>query len=362
MNNPKFQPDQLRSARRLRSLSLRQLSELLEMRDVTLSKQALSKYENGTAKPSKEIIEALAVSLNLPAEYFFMTDLITLDKIEFRKLEKYSIREAERVYEEVKLKLSQYLELESILGIDSTFVHPNINNVIHSLDDIDVYADKLRIEWELGTNPIASVIETLEDNNVKVITVNSGVELDGFSSYAKFTDQSAVKYPVVVLNSDKLNEVQDRKRWTALHELAHLLLEFGDLPHKEVERYCHYFAGAMLFPKENFEEQIGKRRTKLSFQELGALKQEYGISMQAIVYRAKELGVITPSYYRHFFFMFNQLGYKVNEPVAYYGKKASSRFDQLLFRALTEKVITTKKAAELKNMTLREFRNEYPII
>src|SRR5690554_324292 len=147
MKNSKFQPEQLRAARRLRSVSLRQLSERLEKSDVTLSKQALSKYENGTTKPSGAIIEAIAVSLNLPTDYFFMTDLITLDRIEFRKLEKYSIKEAERVYEEVKLKLSQYLGLESILNISSEFVYPNINNKVNSLDEIDVYTDKLRIEW-----------------------------------------------------------------------------------------------------------------------------------------------------------------------------------------------------------------------
>jgi hypothetical protein len=60
--------------------------------------------------------------------------------------------------------------------------------------------------------------------------------------------------------------------------------------------------------------------------------------------------------------MLDQLGYKVDEPVAYYGKKASSRFDKLLFRALSEDVIDILKAAELKSMTVEDFRKAYPII
>lgn len=356
MMPPVFQPEQLKSARRLRAFSLRELSEALKQNDFELSKQAISKYENGVAEPSAEILHELAIALNVSPKYFYQVETVRLDQIEFRKLDKYSVKESERVVEEVKLELTRYLELESILDIKSSFVRPNIDNKMLSLDDIDSYADKLRSEWGLGTTPIANVIEMLEDHHIKLIQIKSDVALDGFSSLANDI------YPVIVLNKTKLDDVQDRKRWTALHELGHILLDFGDLPHKEVERFCHYFAGAMLFPRDNFEKEIGKSRTKLSLQELAAFKQEYGISMQAIVYRAKELGVISTSYYRQFFFMFNQLGYKVEEPVAYYGKKASSRFDQLLFRALTEEVISLDKAAQLKNMTPAEFKKEYPII
>lgn len=356
-----FQPEQLKSARRLRALSLRELSEALKENDFEISKQAISKYENATALPSAEVLEHLATALSVPVKYFFQTESIRLEKIEFRKLDKYSVKESERVVEEVKLELSRYLELESILNIPSKFCFPDIKREVSTLSEIDGYADALRKEWGLGTTPIANVIEMLEDNHIKLIQINSSVELDGFSTFAY--DNKDNKYPVIVLNKTKLDDVQDRKRWTALHELAHILLKFDDdLPHKEVERFCHYFAGAMLFPRDNFKKEIGEQRAKLSLQELGAFKQEYGISMQAIVYRAKELGVISTSYYRQFFFMFNQLGYKVEEPVAYYGKKASSRFDQLLFKALTQEVITFEKAAQLKNLSVKEFRNQYPII
>lgn len=359
MTTAVFQPEQLKSARRLRVFSLRELSEALKENNFDLSKQAISKYENGTAHPSTEIINQLANALNVSIQYFFHTEAIHFDKIEFRKLDKYAVKESERVVEEVKLELSRYLELESLLGVESKFQFPDIPRQVSNLNEIDIYADKLRQEWGLGTTPISNVIEMLEDNHIKLFQIKSSVELDGFSTIATVSEE---KYPVVVLNKTKLDNVQDRKRWTALHELGHILLEFGDLPHKKVERFCHYFAGAMLFPKKNFLKEIGENRTKLSLQELAAFKQEYGISMQAIIYRAKELEVISTSYYRQFFFMFNQLGYKVEEPVAYVGKKASSRFDQLLFRALTEEVITIEKAAELKSLTIEEFRKAYPII
>jgi Zn-dependent peptidase ImmA (M78 family)/transcriptional regulator with XRE-family HTH domain len=356
MKNSSFQPEQLKSARRLRALSLRELSEALKSNGFELSKQAISKYENGLALPPTDTLAELAKALEVSTSYFFETEAVRLDKIEFRKLDNYAAKESERIVEEVKLELARYLELESILGIETKFVFPDIKREVSTLSQIEEYARLLRVEWGLGTNAIPNVSDMLEDNHIKLIQIETSVELDGFSTFANDL------YPVVVLNKTKLDDKQDRKRWTALHELGHILLEFGELPHKEVERYCHYFAGAMLFPEKKFKDELGQQRTKLSFNELEELKQEYGISMQAIVYRAKELGVITQSYYRQFFFLFNQLGYKVNEPVAYYGKRPSSRFDKLLFRALTEEVIDIEKAAQLKNLTVEEFRREYPII
>ena len=349
-----FQPSQLVSARKLRTMSLRDLAEKLGQYGIALSKQAINKYEMGDTQPSPSVISALAKALNVPERYFYHTSSVSLGNIEFRKLENYAAKERDRVEELVKIELSRYLELEAILNVNSVFEYPAFDNKIENFEDLECYSILLRDEWQLGTAPIANVIETLENRDIKVIQIETAVELDGFSTMAND------KYPVIVLNKSKLDDVQDRKRWTALHELAHLLLDFGDMAHKEVERYCHYFAGAMLFPKDKFIEEIGQHRTKLSFQELGAFKQEYGMSMQAIVYRAKELEVISESYYRQFFFMFNHLGYKIKEPVKYEGKTASSRFDQLLFRALSEEVITIQKAAELKGKTVDEFQKTYP--
>jgi Zn-dependent peptidase ImmA (M78 family) len=97
-------------------------------------------------------------------------------------------------------------------------------------------------------------------------------------------------------------------------------------------------------------------------QELGALKKQYGISIQAIVMRAKDLGIITDSYCKQFFFFMNHMGWKVNEPIEYEGVEQSNRFEQLLFHALAEELISVSKAASLNNQTLAEFREKSLIV
>lgn len=86
------------------------------------------------------------------------------------------------------------------------------------------------------------------------------------------------------------------------------------------------------------------------------------ISMQALVYRAKNLGLISENYLKQFYMVFNQLGFRVTEPVDYEGMEHSNRFSQLLFRALAEEFISISKAAALKNQKLAEFRKENMVL
>lgn len=353
-----FIPERLKSARMMSGLSLQGLANKLEELGNAITKQAISKYEQGDATPNSEMIGMLSEALGVRPDYFYNDLSVEFGEIEYRKLKSYSVKESQRIVEISKDALRRYLELEEILNIQTKFDNPLKRFKITDLASVDKAADKLRNEWSLGFNPIPNTIELLEDHHIKVIEVESEVDLDGFSTIAND------KYPIVILNKSKLDEKADRKRWTALHELGHIVLDLSHLEgnEKQIESYCHYFAGAMLFPKDVMVKELGEQRSKLSINELGALKEEYGISMQAIVYRAKDLGIISNSTYRQFFQMFSQLGYRKSEPIEYNGKEFSHRFKQLLFRALAEEIISMSKAADLNNQKLAVFRKENMVI
>lgn len=355
-----FIPDRLKSARTISGLSLQGLAERLMELGSSITKQAISKYEQGNAVPNSEMTGLLANALGVRPDYFYNDFNIEFADIEYRKLQSYSSKESQRIIEISKDSLRRYLELEGLLNIETKFVNPIEDFVIDSLDSVDKAADKLRFKWNLGNNPLPNCVELLEERHIKVIEVESDVNLDGFSTKANG------KYPIVVLNKTKLDDKADRKRLTALHELGHIVLNLEHLKGNEKlqEKYCHRFAGAILFPKDIMYKELGRTRNRLSFTELGTLKAEYGISMQAIVYRAKDLGIISESYFRQFYQMFNQLGYRKSEPPKYdfNGKEKSHRFRQLLFRALAEEMISMSKAASLNNQKLAEFHNENMVI
>lgn len=342
--------ERFKSARLMKGFSLQDLAEAL---DNPLSRQSLHRYEKGEVIPDSEKINLLSKALNVSPDYFFRTTKVELSEIEFRKLSKMPQREASIIKEKTKEYLSRYLELEEILGLGVEFENPLKNfGVVTSYEQVNDAANKLREVWGLGNGAVFNVVELLEDKNIKVVKLDVDEDFDGLQTFVNGN------IPVVAYNVKKTNK-PDRIRLTLLHELAHLLLTFGDVTLKQKETLCFQFAGAMLLPEETIKAELGDHRNKLSSLELGNIKKQYGISMQAIVMRAKDCGIINEHYTKQFFFLIKQMNWKVDEPVEYQGAEESNRFEQLLFRALIEEQISMSKAASLSNQSLAEFKKEH---
>ena len=354
MNNEIF-AERFKSARNLNGLSLQDLAEKLSKK---ISKQALHKYEKGEVIPDSEMINMLCEALNVRPDYFFRETKVELGEIEFRKLKKLPAKEEVRVIEQTKDYLARYIELEEIIGIETEFKNPIAHlPEVNTFEEVENAAKAVRLAWNLGGDSISNAFELLEDKHIKVLEINAGDAFDGMQTWVQ-----GKNIPVIAINKNRVKK-DDRVRFTIMHELGHLLLPINkDLPEKKKESLCHQFAGAMLFPEEAIRMELGNTRHKLYIQELGPLKQQYGISIQAIVMRLKDLNIITDSYCRQFFFYLGQMNWKVEEPVEYIGIEKSNRFEQLLFRALAEDQISISKAASLKNQKVSEFKAQSLII
>lgn len=342
--------ERFKSARLMKGFSLQDLADAL---DNQLSRQALHRYEKGEVMPDNDKINQLSKVLNVNPDYFFRTTKVELGEISYRKLEKMSQKEASIIKEKTKEYLSRYLELEEILGLRNEFEdHLKDFGIITSYQQVNKASKLLREKWSLGNGAIFNVVEILEDKNIKVVKLDVDEDFDGLQTFVNNT------IPVVAYNLKKANK-PDRIRFTLLHELAHLLLKFGNVTERQKETLCHQFAGAMLLPEETIKAELGEHRNKLSSLELANIKKQYGISMQAIIMRAKDCGIINENYTKQLFFFFKQMNWKVDEPYDYEGVEQSNRFEQLLFRALIEDHISMSKAASLNNQTLADFRKEH---
>jgi Zn-dependent peptidase ImmA (M78 family) len=321
--------------------------------DNRISKQGLHKYERGEVMPNSEMIGWLSEALDVRPDFFFREMKVELGTIEFRKLDKLPAKEENRIIEETKDYLSRYLELEEIIGIASAFTNPLASMVdVTTFEQVEEAAAMVRKSWKLGTDAIANTIELLEDNHIKVIEIEAEVGFDGMQTLVNGN------IPVIAVNISRVKK-GDRKRFTVMHELGHLLLPIPkDMPLNKKEQLCHQFAGSMLFHADAIKKELGPTRKRLLIQELGALKQEYGISIQAIVMRALHLGIITKNYCNQFFSYLRQMNWQIEEPYDYPAMEKSKRFEQLLFRALGEDLISISKAAGLKNLKLADFKNQ----
>lgn len=342
--------ERFKSARLMKGFSLQDLADALEPQ---LSRQALHRYEKGEVMPDSEKIIQLSKALGVTPDFFFRSTQVELGEIEYRKLRKMPQKEAAVIKEKTKEYLSRYLELEEILGLPYAFEHPlNDFETVTTFEQVNRAAEVVRTQWELGKGPIFNVVELLEDKHIKVVKLDVNDDFDGLQTWVNGS------IPVLAYNVNKTNKT-DRIRFTLLHELAHLLLKFGEMSEQQKEKLCHQFAGAMLLPAATLKTELGEHRNKISSLELANIKRQYGISMQAIIMRAKDCGIISEQYTKQLFFFFKQMSWKVDEPYDYEGVEQSNRFEQLLFRALIEEQISMSKAASLNNQNLADFRKSH---
>ena len=138
-----------------------------------------------------------------------------------------------------------------------------------------------------------------------------------------------------------------RSIFTIAHELGHLVLDVAGA--LDAERVAHRFAGAFLMPAEAMWLEVGKHRSAIALGELLALKHVFGVSIQALTHRCRDLDIINKATYRALFNEFDRLGWRT-EPFEEYGAmpgELPNRFNRLCLRALAEGAISESKAAEL---------------
>jgi len=338
----------LKMARAMRGISLRELASQLEC-----SHNTIHKYESGESVPGSDGLIKLAHILKQPVDFFSRPVAAQLKKVEFRKKSALGKTKIARIQGEAEDYFERYQFLEESLGIDTHFVNPLGRVTVNTVNDVETFAAMLRNIWELGTDAIANVLELLESKLFKILLLNLDEKLDGFSGYYDSN-------PVIVLNNQY---AADRIRFTALHEVGHLLLKVAShFSEKEHEKICHRFAGAMLIPKDVFGKEFGGYRNRLTLKELVDIKGEYGISIGAIMARAKDLELISESFYRAFCIQSNQRGWRNNEPGMWGGQETSNRFEQLLQRAAATESLTLSKCAALAKKTVAVFRQEVEFI
>lgn len=346
-------------ARAMRGHSLRSLADALGNQ---LSHTTLQKYEKGALTPESRTLGMIARALDVRLEYFLKEDSLKLEAFEYRKLSKLGKKEQKRIEEEAFEFFERYLEIESILEIEQEqlprFDLANKSDV-ELPEAIEEATLQLREKWKLGLNPIPNIHTMLENHGVKVKLVSNREGFDGISAFAQ---AGGKRVPTIALGAKKDVDAT-RLRFTALHELAHLVLGLPTrLAQKEVESACHRFASALLIPKEIFVKIFGENRVKISVAELKAIKEEWGISCMAIMARARDLALITAGRFKSFCILANKWGWRKREPGSWAGDESSSRFMQLVLRALATDTITASKACGLLQWTSEQLAAEYQLI
>ena len=92
--------------------------------------------------------------------------------------------------------------------------------------------------------------------------------------------------------------------------------------------------------------------------ELYLLKQKYGLSMQAWIFRARDLEIISPTVAERLTQRFQANERYRLEPGIEYPSEKSTRMERLIYRALAEEVISRSKAQELLQRALQNYSRD----
>ena len=331
----------------------------------SVSTTAVERYENAVMFPeNSSILVTLAEALNTNVDNLTRQFTIRIDKdFSFRKKSKLGKKRIDVVKMKVQQCIEKYVEIENITGDEPKFDAFFNNIVVKKAEDARLVANELRKKWNLGDGPISQPMVMLEEHGVKVIEVEEDPELfDGTSTIVE-------GLPVVVLNKcesfrpeSKHTFSPERRNLTLFHELGHQIMNIpDDVSDKEKENLCNVFANEMLIPSNTFLNIFGNKRQAITIVELKDVQRTFGISARALMMKAYQLGVINKNRYVGFCIKMND---PANERIRMILDGSSmpaehtSRYERLVFRALSSETITTSKAAEMLDISVSELRDK----
>lgn len=336
----------LKRIRLLNNLSLKEAGNLLNM-----SAPAISKYEKGEIIPnSKKLIEFANAYKVQTIELLKIYNAPQMKFTSFRKRKRLQGQNLELLENIIQDEVAKYLEVIEINNTQNNIVKLK-KYTSNNLEDAENAANKFRNDIKYSKKqPLSDLINILENLGIIIIQIkNYNNRFDDFDGLSEIVNN----IPVIVL----LDGLKDgaRQRFTIAHELGHLVLNITNESVDE-EKLCNRFASALLMPKEAVINEFGLSRDRITFFELKAFKEEYKVSYSAIVYRLKDLKIISEYTYKNLsIFLSKNIGKNDPNPII---PEKSNQFERIVRKLCVSNIISTNKACELLGISLNEFNEE----
>ncbi|QYX79019.1 ImmA/IrrE family metallo-endopeptidase [Streptomyces akebiae] len=282
-----FDPTRLTQARRLAEMTKKDVAQALGV-----TPAAVGQYETGVSRPRPDLIPRLAEVLGVPATFFLVgrpANRLDSSMAHFRSLRSTpkSQRERALAFAEQVWELTYALErriqlpLVNLPGFAGGEVHPGAELPT----DPAAAARELRRRWGMGDGPVTHLVRRMESHGIVVVmppaSDPSAATVDAFSTRAA--------RPLVVLTANRADDVY-RHRFTAAHELGHLVLHGDATGDSRQEKEADAFAAEFLTPQGSILPLLPKR---MDLARLAELRQVWGVSIHSLVYRCRELGLIS---------------------------------------------------------------------
>jgi Zn-dependent peptidase ImmA (M78 family) len=289
-------PQMLILARESRGFSQSELSKRLN-----ISQGKLSKAEKGEQTINDAILDQLSNELDYPILFFYqLTPTSPVSHYYYRKKVTISQKVMVRMESSIKIFRNNIDSLMDAIELPEYQI-PTFDPSDEPPEEI---ARKARYILKIQNGPIENLCNVLEKHGILIVKTDLFNEkTDGLST---ISDKGT---HIIFLNKRMPN---DRQRFSLAHELGHMIMHF-DIPaiSENVEEEADRFASEFLMPERDIKNSL----RGLNFNKLGDLKRYWKVSMKALVYRAKSLGMLNQQSYRNFQINFSKKGMSKSEPI-----------------------------------------------
>lgn len=328
-------PERLIEARLAARLTQTELAE-----HIGVSRQAVSSYELGTKSPEPPVLKKISGTLEQPVSFFTKAARPSFGKHSVRFFRKKGVdtkrrNQACEVYAEwFASSAFAFDAIANFPKVDLPQFEPiDTQSNAYTEEEIETCAQEVRRHFTLGLGPISNMVRLLETKGVIICRyVLPGENIEAFSYWSG-------ERPFIFLASDKKSAA--RARFDAAHELAHLCIhrwvsedELDDPKRlKEIEAEADGFAGAFLLPRRTFPNEVYSPRAEAFVD----LKARWKVSIQAMVYRCKDLGLFDDRQITNIYKQISYKNWRTNEPLDA-GERAIPLEHPILLRRVAELV------------------------
>lgn len=301
-----FDGARLTIARHLAGLRKSELAQAVGM-----SPSAVTGWEQGTRRPSGPTVAQLSLRLGVEPSFFTVaaeTVAAPTGPPHFR-----SLRSTSQLARDQALAYGQ-LAFGIAAGLERHVEFPDVDLSPFPIDTEDLDCDGpeqaaqlVRERWDLGDGPIGHLLRLVENHGVLVVfSPAKGASVDAFSF-------DSDRRPIVVLNP--LKQDYYRQRFDLAHELGHLVMHADAEPGgRIVEEQANRFASELLMPAEQLGPLLPRAINASAWADLARLKEQWGVSMQALLFRARRLGALGDVAYRNAMMTVSARGWRRSEP------------------------------------------------
>lgn len=303
----------------------RQLAGLRKVRLATLigmSPASVTGWESGAKQPNRATVAKLALALRVEPQFFAGGTPPCVEKPHFR-----SLRSTPQVAQDEAEAYGQFVaEIAELLETVVEFPEVLLPELPVGPDEAggspEEAAREARDFFGVATGPIQHVVRLAERAGVAVVFCKPGIA--AIDAYSLHTGTR----PVIVLNPVK--DDYYRQRFDVAHEIGHLIMHHDAEPGgKLAEEQANRFAAEFLMPAVEIRPHLPATTAGRGWAKLAELKEHWGVSLAALLYRARTLGVMGDVTYRNAMVRMSQNGWRRAEP----GRVSSLEAPSMLARA-----------------------------